>query len=444
MTRRFGLPIAPSPKNIVLSFGAVHLVLLVAAVGCGADQPTGVAETAARVGQVVVEPAAVRGIGIGDTRQFEVEAVDGDGNTLSGVAVDWSSSNTAVATVDGDGTATARGEGTARIVATADGVADSASFTVDTGSSGETGGEVVVPAPGDWSAQGTVLTPGSDGAWDSRFPHGTPGPVLEKNGTYYMYYVGAAGDRSSDGGPASRAVGVATASSPSGPWSKHPDNPVISWSELQDNGDEEEGAWRIAGLVDDDGTVLLYVTDLVGSGGSVNGDIRLFTSSDGVDFADRGIVIDHRDDAFPGSDELGALGAWKGDDGTYHIYYVAKGGLSPDWQLALASGPAPDDFTAGQTVSSSDAFGHGTDPVLKSDSELVVFMGDNGGDFYAYTPPRSDPSALGTRQETYTGLSSDQFAVHLDRDTGTWYGFFTTGTRGDADSVQLYTAPARP
>lgn len=303
--------------------------------------------------------------------------------------------------------------------------------------------DVQVPASGDWSLDTSdILLPGAAGDWDERFPHGVCGPVLDVDGTWHFYYIGSGGDRSSDGGPAERAVGLTTASTLGGSWSKSASNPVIPWSTLQNNADEEEGAWRVAGLVDTDGTVCLYVCDLVGSGGNVNGDIRLFTSSDGVSFTDQGIVIAWDDASFIGDDELGPMGAWRDDGGTYHLFYTT-GADSNIWEYVHASGPARDTFDFDETAldGANGNWGHATDPIEKSDTELVHFVGDNNGDFFAYTGPRSDPGNFGSAVQTYTGLSSDQFAVVLDRANSQWVGFFTTGTQGDSTGVDRYTAP---
>ena len=59
--------------------------------------------------------------------------------------------------------------------------------------------EYAIPEQDDWVEQGVALTAGSEGTWDVRF-YGqiSPGTVLKKDGTYFLYYVGADGDRSTD------------------------------------------------------------------------------------------------------------------------------------------------------------------------------------------------------------------------------------------------------
>lgn len=65
------------------------------------------------------------------TRDFRLEATDPNGNPVSGVSADWSSTRTSVATVDGSGTAVAQAEGETGIVGSTEGLADTATLVVD-------------------------------------------------------------------------------------------------------------------------------------------------------------------------------------------------------------------------------------------------------------------------------------------------------------------------
>jgi uncharacterized protein YjdB len=67
---------------------------------------------------------------VGDTTRATAELVDASNNVLSGRAVSWSSSNTAVATVNSSGLVTALGAGTATITATSEGQTGRADLTV--------------------------------------------------------------------------------------------------------------------------------------------------------------------------------------------------------------------------------------------------------------------------------------------------------------------------
>ena len=68
--------------------------------------------------------------GIGQTEQIKTSVLDRAGNPISSVTVSWSSSNTAVATVDARGLVTAVGNGTAQITAKAGGASAAITITV--------------------------------------------------------------------------------------------------------------------------------------------------------------------------------------------------------------------------------------------------------------------------------------------------------------------------
>lgn len=79
---------------------------------------------------VVVTPTAASFSSLGDTQTLAVQAKDANNNDVSGVQFTWTSSNPDVATVDGAGVVTARGNGTATIRAAAGGSTAEATVTV--------------------------------------------------------------------------------------------------------------------------------------------------------------------------------------------------------------------------------------------------------------------------------------------------------------------------
>src|SRR3954470_1623219 len=81
------------------------------------------------VAAVMVTPATANVIA-GKTTQLSVQTSDANHNLLTGRAVTWSSSDGTVATVDGDGLASAHGVGAATITATSEGKSGSAVITV--------------------------------------------------------------------------------------------------------------------------------------------------------------------------------------------------------------------------------------------------------------------------------------------------------------------------
>lgn len=89
------------------------------------------------VASVSVSPDSASLSRIGDVLRLGARARSPAGDPVRGVDYRWSSSDPSVVTVGTDGTVTARGTGTARIVAAAGGEADTASVTVDLGLSAE-------------------------------------------------------------------------------------------------------------------------------------------------------------------------------------------------------------------------------------------------------------------------------------------------------------------
>src|SRR5438309_1094702 len=84
---------------------------------------------AAVVAATTVSPAAPT-VQVGQTVQLAATPKDANGNPLSGRVVTWSSNNTAVATVDGNGLVTGVTAGSAIVTATSEGQSGTASVTV--------------------------------------------------------------------------------------------------------------------------------------------------------------------------------------------------------------------------------------------------------------------------------------------------------------------------
>lgn len=84
-----------------------------------------------QVESVAVVPDSTRIAALQASRTFRLEATDANGNAVSGVPTEWSSSRPDVATIDGSGEAVAQSEGETRIVGSTSGVADTAKLVVD-------------------------------------------------------------------------------------------------------------------------------------------------------------------------------------------------------------------------------------------------------------------------------------------------------------------------
>ena len=116
---------------------------LVTGVHAGSATITAAAGGSTGSATVVVSAGAIKTITItptslslvaGSTRQLAVSLLDVAGNTLTGQAVSWSSSNSSVATVSSSGLVSATHAGNATITAAAGGASVSASLTVTAGS----------------------------------------------------------------------------------------------------------------------------------------------------------------------------------------------------------------------------------------------------------------------------------------------------------------------
>jgi Bacterial Ig-like domain (group 2) len=107
-----------------------HLALALAFLtACGgSDGPT--EPPPPTVASVTVGPDSPT-IEVGQTQQFSATARDASGGSVSGLTVNWSTSNSAIATVTSTGLVTGVGIGTSAITATAAGVAGSQVLTVE-------------------------------------------------------------------------------------------------------------------------------------------------------------------------------------------------------------------------------------------------------------------------------------------------------------------------
>lgn len=101
----------------------VAAVFIAACGGDGPTQPSGAAS-------ITIAPSSqVTLFGVGDTRQLTATPLDTDGSPVA-TTVTWSSTNTAVATVDNSGLVTATGIGTATVRATAGSATKDVTVTV--------------------------------------------------------------------------------------------------------------------------------------------------------------------------------------------------------------------------------------------------------------------------------------------------------------------------
>jgi hypothetical protein len=246
--------------------------------------------------------------------------------------------------------------------------------------------------------------------------------MVKKNGIYYLYYIGADGDRSTDGGPRHRAIGVAT-STDGIHFSKYEGNPIITY--LPQN-NEEEGVFSAAATLDANGDILLYFGGMIAknqSSTTVSSDILLAISSDGLTFHNPGIVISHADKSVWGrGDELFPLGIYE-QNGIRYLYYIAKG-IGAQWDLGLALGIDRKTFSDSQPILEKGDDIIGGNVVHAGDGEIFLFL---VRDFEQgrIEVRRSDPTSSGQlspAMDTYDfGNNWRHATVYLDSESSTWF-----------------------
>jgi hypothetical protein len=300
-----------------------------------------------------------------------------------------------------------------------------------------------VPGVTRWQDMGSVLSAGSPGAWDARLTGMiSPCTAIKLNGTYFLYYLGANGDRTTDGGPAFRALGVAT-STDGVHFEKYSGNPVLTYTP---HNNQEEGIFSAASSIDEQGNIALHYGAMWAANAttqSVHASIALATSADGLHFTDQGSVVAWDDPGVWGyGDELFPVGSVRSDNAWY-VYYIAKGNAVPHWSLGLASGPAAAQLPTTQAVVSElNFFCSGGDPVLLDSDTLALFIQAHGPDctIEARTAPLAAPAQLSGPVATFDfGTEIDNLTVYLDADSGTWFMYYLSA---QGDSIRVKTAPA--
>jgi len=325
-------------------------------------------------------------------------------------------------------------------------VGDSGSV-VDTGDSDPPGPQLLVPVTipeqSDWTLQGIALEAGAASAWDSRlYGQISPSAVVKKDGTWLLYYVGAAGDRSTDGGPSDRALGVAT-STDGIHFTKHGGNPVLTHLP---HGNEEEGVFSAGATVEGDQVVLYYSAIWAANATteSVQGYVALATSQDGLQLEDQGYVVSWDDAAVWGyGDELFPLGVLRTADGWF-VYYGAKG-HEASWDLGGAWGNSTTQLTSSTPVLvTGDVIG-GCDPVRISEDEVALFVVRDfqSNRIEVRRAPYDNPAALGEPERSYSAFDGAyrHTTVMLDRETSTWFMYQSTDSEDSGNHVVVRTAP---
>jgi hypothetical protein len=295
-----------------------------------------------------------------------------------------------------------------------------------------------IPAQSDWIDYGPIFEHGELGEWDYQLYGGFTGAAIKKNGTYYLYYQGASGYRvSPDETVTWRAIGVAT--SPDGiNFTKVESNPVITWFP-SNNG--EEGAVSGAATQDENGNIVLfYGANTAESSILVSANGRVAIASDGINFSDVGIALNHLDRSLWGAgDELFPIIVFQ-DRGQWFVYYIPNG-TPQSRKLGIAWGNQPNALNNSSAVRSgpTEIQSWGMGGYAKLDSPLyALFLNDST---QAKTEVRTvsidAPHQVSVPVETYQFADIQQATVMLDDETRTWFMYYRS-----LDSLGVKLAPA--
>lgn len=284
---------------------------------------------------------------------------------------------------------------------------------------------IPIPSETDWIDYGPIFEGGALGEWDYTLWGGFTGTAVKKHGTYYLYYQGARGYRTSfDETVTWRAIGVAM--SPDGiNFTKWSDNPVVTWFPTMEG---EEGAASGAATLDEDGGIVLYYgANTAESPTLVNADARLASSTDGFSFADQGIVLDHEDRSVWGSgDELFPIIAFH-DAGRWFVYYLPNG-TPQSRKLGVAWGGSRGELTNSSRVSSGllsiHAWGMEGSAKIGPDTYALFLNDVTKRRTEVRVVSLSAPYRLSAPVETYQFEEVHQATVLLDEETRTWFMYY--------------------
>jgi len=303
---------------------------------------------------------------------------------------------------------------------------------------------VDIPIQSDWEDLGVVLQAGPPGSWDVRLEGAiSPCAVVKKDGTYFLYYIGADGNRVlSDFGPRHRALGVATSADGIN-FTKYPGNPIITF--LPHN-NEEEGVFSCGATLVVSGSVVLYYGAMdAGTSTStlVVSDGRLAISNNGLEFSDQGVVIPHDDPlVWNSGDELFPVGVFMAE-GQWHVYYIGTG-TEGNWKLGIASGSNLDNVSSfTREVNAGSLIIGGSDPVWVASRKIALFM--NRGfptlDIIVSTASSSSPNTLGPVEQIYDFPDCLHATTFFDDEANTWFMYYLNGAADAIKVKRIVTSP---
>ncbi|WP_073166717.1 hypothetical protein [Tangfeifania diversioriginum] len=307
--------------------------------------------------------------------------------------------------------------------------------------------QVTIPRADEWSREQVVLEAGPKGSWDARlYGQISPCTVVKKNGTWLLYYIGANGNRTTDGGPANRSLGVAT-STDGIHFKKFEKNPILTH---QPQNNPEEGVFSAGAILDNNSDILLYFGATLASNPtteSVQCNAGLASSNDGFHFENQGYVFSWNDSQVWGhGDEISPIGAFRAGE-IFNVYYIAKS-AEVSWGLGVARGDSPSDFSRFIKVQDEqrDIIG-GCDPIRISNDSIALFVVKDfsANTIEVLTAHVDHPEKLTGPVRKYSVFRPNyrHTTVYLDRERKMWFMYQSTDQPENGNKIVVRTAPMK-
>jgi hypothetical protein len=221
-----------------------------------------------------------------------------------------------------------------------------------------------------------------------------------------------------------RSIGVAT-SKDGITFTKFEGNPILTWFP-NENG--EEGAVSSGVTLGPDGDFFLYYgANTEESATTVNADIRVAISSDGLIFRDLEKVVDYRDRSVWGSgDELFPVAAIF-DDGRWIVYYIPNGRLQEDY-LGVVYGDQYNALYTSSMVTNNEQpiLVWGTAGLVKIDDETLAITLNNvrAKTIEVRLTSLHAPEIVSLPVESYQFDHFQQASLLLDKEKRTWFLYY--------------------
>lgn len=284
-----------------------------------------------------------------------------------------------------------------------------------------------IPMQDNWVDHGIILEAGAEGEWDYYLWGGFAFSVIKRAGTYYLYYQGSSDYRTEyDETVLWRSIGVATSANGIR-FTKDEGNPALTWFPHQSG---EEGVVSSGITLGGQGETLLYYgANTRESATTVNADVRLASSLDGINFTDLGMALNRKDHSvWGGGDELFPVTAIY-NSGKSVVYYIPNG-TSESGLLGVAYGDQLNALDQSSAVTSGGKLipVWGTAGHVRLDTDIYALILNNvrANRTEVRLVSLQTPNIVSEPVAIYQFDEVQQAVLLLDEENETWFMYYRT------------------